>query len=261
MLDYINKLSFAARTLHEMANKHLKQLAGSCDTPDEEQDYYLGILRRQAMLAYDLGLILHDRPEENLTTPYIILRSMLDDYLHLTYLDLHENPHEEIIKINAEGHRQNFNSLMNLTVSENQEYYGENLGYLSDEELEQLKDSFRNKEENHKYFIDIENFKFQKFRTLTDLADSINGSENCNVARDRALFLWKSFSSFVHYSTYCFNFELGSDIIKWQQMEESLQYVYNSIFLAFKFFNQRDGVEFVDSKFIKEEMEFAIIIN
>lgn len=66
---------------------------------DEEQDYYLGILRRQAMMCYDFSVILEDRPSENLTTPYVIIRALLDDYLHLTYLDLHNVREEEITKI------------------------------------------------------------------------------------------------------------------------------------------------------------------
>ena len=76
-LDYINRLSHIALLLHEMANKNLDQLAGKCQEKHEMQDYYLGILRRQAMVCHDLHLILKQpsgKPDNTLCTSSLFVR-------------------------------------------------------------------------------------------------------------------------------------------------------------------------------------------
>lgn len=260
-LDYINRLSHISLILHEMANKNLDQLAGKCQEKHEMQDYYLGILRREAMVCHDLHLILKNRPQENLTTIYVLLRSLLDDFIHLVYLDLHDNPTEEIIKINAKSHKEHFESLAFLTNSKHQENNGESMNYLTAEGLEEVKTIFKSKEENKKYFTKINEFEFKRFIQLRQVAEKINGTNTCNIARDRAYYLWKDFSSFVHYANWCFEYELTEDIIKLQVIEESLQYVFNSILIAFKYFKQTFGIKTIITRYLIEEIKFGIIIT
>jgi hypothetical protein len=257
--SYINKLANVALKLSEMANDNLDQLNGKCEEPEEVQDYYLGMLRRQAMLTGDLWKILKERPPENLTTPYIILRSLLDDFLHLIYLDCHSSEEEEIVKINASAHKDNFKSLENLTTSDNQEYLGKSLNYLNKEKSEELKNIFKGFEKNKKYFDNIDEFKFKKFIPLSVLASKIDASEHYNVARDRAFYLWKSYSAFVHYSTWCFDMEMTDDIINIQQIEEALMYVFNSIYICAKKMEELKGIRCIVDPFMKTEMKFSIL--
>jgi len=259
MLDLINKISDLSYKLFEMANKNLEQLHGKCKDPEETQDYYLGMLRRQAMITYDLHLIMKNRPEENLTTPYILLRTLMDDFIHVIHLDLLDNPDEDILRINASGHKENFNSLKNLTLSDNQVYFGESFGYLTIEGFETLKETFKTKEINKKYFENTEGFKFKKFPTLTEVATSINSTENYNVARDRAFYMWKSFSSFVHYSNWCYAYEFSKNIVNIQQMEEALQYVFNTIHICSMYFKKTKGIECFVDRYIFEEMKFPLL--
>ena len=255
----MNQLANVAFRLSEMANKNLDQLNGKCDEPEEVRDYYLGMLRRQAMLTGDLYKILEDRPLENLTTPYILLRSLLDDFLHVVYLDGHAEPDEEIVKINASAHKDNFMSLENLTNSKNQEYFGRKFEYLSAEKLEEVKNTFKGFDKNKKYFSNIDEFKFKRFISLTNLAKEIDASENYNVARDRAFYLWKSYSAFVHYSTWCFEMENTDDIINVQQIEEAFQYVFNTIYLCAKKLKELEDVKCIIDKFMLTEMKFSIL--
>lgn len=257
--QYIKLLSDISHRLYSMANATLEQLDGKCTDPEETQDYYVGLLRRQAQLTYDLHTILVSRPKENLTTPYIILRALLDDFLHVLYLDLSDNIDEEIVCINAKGHRDNFKSLKNLTDSENQEYHGQNFGYLSEEAYEELKIVFKSKPKNQKYFTDIDNFELKGFKTMAQMALSINSTENNNIARDRTYFYWKSFSSFVHYSTWCYDYETTGDILKLKHMEESLQYVFNTIHFCSCYFRQTKGTNCYVDKFLLKEMKFALL--
>lgn len=257
--ELINSNSDLAMRLHEMANKNLDELIGKTQTAEEVQDYYLGMLRRQSMIAFDLGKILRDRPSENLTTPYILLRTLMDDFIHLLYLELVESREDEIIKINADGHRDNFNSLKNLTASQNQTYFNESFGYLSEEELEELKNTFKSKPQNHKYFADRDNFKFKKPPSLTEMANLINGSENYNVARDRSFYMWKTFSSFVHYSNWCFSYEYSEAIENIQMMEEALQYTFNSIHICSYHFRKTKGTNCYVDSYILKEMKFPLL--
>lgn len=258
-IEIINSNSDLALRLHAMANKNLEELAGKAQTAEEVQDYYLGMLRRQSMLTYDLGKMLRDRPAENLTTPYILLRTLMDDFIHLLYLELSENREEEIVKINADGNRDNFNSLKNLTNSGNQTYFNESFGYLSPVEFDELKDTFKNKPENHKYFIDRDNFKFKKPPSLTEMANLIVGSENHMVARDRALYMWKTFSSFVHYSNWCFKYEYNEAIENHQMMEEALQYTFNSIHICSYYFRKTKSTTVFVDKYILKELKFPLL--
>ena len=84
----MNYLRDEAKLLATLANSNLESLAGKCREKKETQDYYLGILRRQAILLLDLERILNDRNPELITTPFILLRSLMDDFLHLLYLEL-----------------------------------------------------------------------------------------------------------------------------------------------------------------------------
>lgn len=52
-----NELSEEAKKMFELANANLNLLAGKCQKKHEEQDYYLGIIRRQAIVFSDLSLI------------------------------------------------------------------------------------------------------------------------------------------------------------------------------------------------------------
>jgi hypothetical protein len=172
---------------------------------------------------------------------------------------LSKSQDEDIIKINASGHRDNFNSLKNLTLSENQVYFDESFDYLSLEDFEQLKTTFKEKEKNKKYFENIEDFKLKKSPSLTDIANSINSTENYNVARDRTFYMWKTFSSFVHYSNWCYSYEYSNDIVNIQMMEEALQYVFNTIHITAYYFRKTKGTSCFVDKYILEELKFPLL--
>ena len=145
----MNELSKQAKKLAELANKNLGQLAGKCQIKNEIQDYYLGILRRQAIMLLDLSKIFENRNQELVTTPYIILRSMLDDFLHILFLELQNDKEEQIVRINAKAHKQTFKSLKELTDSNHKHFNGNYEFYLNKQQFEDLKQTFIGKEENH----------------------------------------------------------------------------------------------------------------
>jgi hypothetical protein len=249
----MNELSEQAKKLAELTNKNLDQLAGKCPIRNEVQDYYLGIIRRQAIMLLDLSKILENRNRELVTTPYIILRSMLDDFLHLLFLELREDKEEQIILINAKAHKQTFKSLKELTDSNHKHFNGGYQFYLNNEQFEALKETFKGKEENQKYFQDIATFKFKNFLQLSQVASSINSTREVEIFKDRAYYFWCDFSTFVHYSNFSFYLEMNFDPASLHKIDESFQYCYNSIYLAFKYFERTLGLTFIDNEELKNK--------
>ena len=248
----IEHLTNEANLLAELANSNLGSLEGYCHDKIEIQDYYLGILRRQAILHLDLERILKNRNSELITTPFILLRSLMDDFLHLLYLELHTNKEEEIIKINAKGYKQSFKSIEDLTNSNHNHFNGTYRNYLNNKQFQALKDKFTGNPRNDKYFKNKNEFKFKNFIPLTHVAENITYSKNVDKFKDRAFYLWKEFSSFVHYSNISFYLETNLNPINLQKIEEGFQYCYNSIYLAFKYFERTFGIEFNDNEKLRE---------
>jgi hypothetical protein len=239
-----NELSEDAKKLSVLANENLSLLSGKCQEEFEMQDYYLGILRRHAILLTDLSLILKDRNSECISTPFILLRCLLDDFLHLLYLELRDDKANEITKINADVYKHSFNALIDLTNSNYENFNGKYQFYLTYEQLKEVQDKFISKEKNKKYFKNQCGFKFKGFKRINDMVNTTSYSRNVNIFRDRAYYLWKEFSSFVHYSNYSFKYELRGADENLNMIDESFQYCYNSIYLAFKYFERNLNIEF-----------------
>jgi hypothetical protein len=248
----IKHLTNEAKLLAELANQNLSSLDGRCPDKIEIQDYYLGILRRQAILLLDLKKVLKNRNSELITTPFILLRSLLDDFLHLLYLELHEDRVEEIVKINAKTNKQSFKSIEELTNSNHNYFNGAYRYYLNNVEFQALKDIFTGKPENDKYFTNKAEFRFKNFLTLSQVVERISHSREVEIFRDRAFYLWKEFSSFVHFSNSSFYLETNPNPINLHKIEEGFQYCYNSIYLSFKYFERTLGIEFIDSEELRQ---------
>lgn len=254
-----SSLSEDAKKIYELANENLGLLNGKCHEKIEIQDYYLGILRRQAILLLDLSLILKDREEANISTPFIILRSLLDDFLHLLYLEIHKDRGTEIIHINADSLSHCFKSLEDLTNSNDNHFKGKYPFYLTGSQLQEFKDQFVGKEANIKYFKNPLTFKFKSFRKFTDMVKSFSHSHEVDIFKDRAYYLWKEFSSFVHYSNYSFEYELNKSEVNLHMIDESFQYCYNSIYLAYKYFERELKIKFKDNGELRSK--YGIIYN
>jgi len=248
----IDQLANEAKLLGDLANSNLDSLKGTCMEKNEIPDYYLGILRRQAILLIDLERLLNNRNPELITTPFIVLRSLMDDFLHILYLELHANKEEEIIKINASSYKQSFRSIEDLTNSNYNHFDGQYVEYLTNEQFQALKDTFVSKAENDRYFTDKENFRFKTFIPLSSVAESITHTQYVEIFKDRAFYLWKEFSSFVHYSNFSFYLEMNADPLNIYKIEEGFQYCYNTIYLAFKFFERNMNIDFKDNEELRE---------
>lgn len=245
------ELSVNAKKLSDLANENLELLSGKCPDRIEIQDYYLGILKRQVILLSDLSKILNNRDREHISTPFIILRSLLDDFLHLVYLELHSDKEAEITKINASTHKQSFKSLDNLANSSYE--------HMTHTKLKEVKAIFKSKDGNKKYFKNVQSFKFIGFMIFDEMVNSISLPSDIEMFKVRAYYLWKEFSSFVHYSNYSFDYEMADAEQNLLMIDESLQYCYNSIYLAFKYFERTLKIGFKDN--VELGSKYGIILK
>lgn len=178
--------------------------------------------------------------------------------MHLIYLELSNNKEEEIIRINAEAYRHCFSSLQKLTDSNYENFDGKYPFYLKREEVEEVKRQFANKEKNKKYFSEISRFKFKDFITFNILTNRITHSREIKIYRDRAYYLWKEFSEFVHYSTFSFKTEQQDAPESMNKIDETFQYCYNSIYLSFKYFSLEYDLKFIDNEMLKKRYDIIL---
>ena len=161
-------------------------------------------------------------------------------------MEFHENREEEIIKITALEYSRDFDVTLMLTNLNNTHFNGKDPTYITIEQFNELKENFKNKPENSKYFEDIPNFKFKKFITLKDLVNKINCPESVQVFKDIAFYYWKEYSNFIHYSNFSCYYELNDDNreLNLQKIDESFQFCYNTIYLSFKYFERNLKISF-----------------
>lgn len=242
-----------ARKIARFADRNLGQLDGMCQDKQLLQDYYLGMVRRQAIVLYDIALLLERTQHQNLTSVLILCRCLLDDFLHVFFLKLNDDEEDNIIKLNADVHRQMFNSIRNIMESNHHHFDGENQFYITEEEFEHTKAVFKGRQENDMYFIDKEAFRFKKFKSLSDIATGITDFELSKLAQ-RAFYFWKEFSEFVHYSNITYEIEIDVDNAgnHFYKIEEVLLYAYNTIELAFRYFTGEFGLDLIDEENLSE---------
>jgi len=93
--------------------------------------------------------------------------------------------------------------------------------------------------------------------TFSTMTDMISISKEVEIYKARVYYLWKEFSSFVHFSNYSFEYELQDSEENLSMIYESFQYVYNTIYLSFKYFERELKLEFIDDNELNKK--FGII--
>jgi len=248
MLPDINKefLAVEAKKILDFANANLGQLKGKWGKKDTTQDYFLGIIRRQTIILYDLIALLQNSPHNNFTSLFILCRCLADDFLYVFYLKMHNDEDENIVRISANAYNKSFMALDVLTESNHKHFNGEFPFYLTRGKLNELKNYFKSKNENAKFFKDKEKFVFKSFLQLTQLAGKTEDFELSKLTL-RAFYLWKQFSDFVHYSNSTFGLEMNNENEQTylRMIEEVFLYTFNTVELAFRYFIKKHNLKLI----------------
>jgi len=242
-----------AKKVAAFADSNLGQLAGMCQEKIMLQDYYLGMIRRQAILLSDIAILIEHTAHHNISSIFIIVRCLLDDFLHVLYFKLNGDEEENITKLNADVHRQMFKSVEVIMESNHLHFEGQNPFYITDEAFVALKEQFINRGENDIYFVNKGQFRFKKFKTLLEIASGITDFDLSKLSQ-RAFYFWKDTSEFIHYSNTTFEKEINADNKQHNLaiLEEIILYSYNTIELSFRYFRDLHAFDLIDEDNLAE---------
>lgn len=218
------------------------------DSNEEINSTYLGLLVRQITLNSDLSILLENKKHIYHTSQLILLRCLIDDFMHIVYISNQTNTEELIVNYNADAYSKNFQKLKDLATL-NEEKLGGNYPHyptykMLDEVMEKMK---TNPKRNH-YLADIENFKFKTFKNTGNIIRGL-GEEDYAHQLKRAYFIWRKLSDFVHYSNLAFNEEQvmdpGNDYT-YNEFAEIIFYSYRTVMICLNYFQNTHGLKIID---------------
>jgi hypothetical protein len=176
------------------------------DPNDELDSTYVGLILRQIAINNDLATLFANKNHEYHTSQFILLRCLVDDFIHFTFIVNQENSEELIINLNAEAIHKNFNKIKELAEF-NEEKLGGNYPHyptyeLMDKVMQRVKDSPRRQQ----HFSNKEEFKFKSFKPTGNIVRELGDFDYSHQIR-RAYFIWRKLSDHVHYSNFAFEEE------------------------------------------------------
>lgn len=242
-----------ARKIATLGDANLAQLSGLCQEKELQQDYYLGMIRRQVHLLHDIATLMESDAHQNFSSIFILCRCLLDDFLHVFYLKQCGHEKDEITNLNADVHRQAFLALEVTMLSNHKHFKGRYPHYMTKQEFDQLKAHFQSRKENNIFFRNKASFSFKRFKTLSEVAEGIADFELSKLSR-RAYYIWKDTSEFIHYSNATFERESSQDdhLHNLYLIEEVMLYAYNTIELSWRHFADVLAFELIDQDQLKD---------
>lgn len=234
----------------QFGNENFEQIEKlNLDPNDEHDSTYVGMILRQITINNDLSTLLKNKNHGYLTSEFILLRCLVGDFIHITFIVNQENSEEVIVDFNADAISKNYRKIFDLATL-NEEKLGGNYPYYPTYALmEEVKEKIKNSPRRQQYFKDKDNFKFKSFKATGNLIRDLGDYEYSHELR-RAYFIWRKLSDFVHYSNFAFeeeqeiNPETDSTFT---EFAEIISYSYMTILNCFKHFTERYNLELIDT--------------
>jgi len=237
--------------LVKFGNENFEQIEKLNLEPNDEHDStYIGMLLRQITINNDLSSLLKNKNHGYLTSEFILLRCLIDDFIHITYIVNQENSEEVIIEFNADAISNNFKKLSELAKLNEEKLGGNYPFYPTYNFMEEVKEKIKNSPRRQQYFSDKDNFKFKTFKPTGNLIRDLGDTEYSHRLR-RAYFIWRKLSDFVHYSNSSFEEEQRIDPetdSTYTEFAEIISYSYMTILNCFGHFANRYGLTIIDSQ-------------
>lgn len=236
-----------AKRITDFAEDNLKQLGERCQTEELMQDFYLGLIRRQSVFSIDFSSILNQSLHNTYISLLILSRCIIDDYIRLTYIQSQTDPFEALVKMNADAYKKIITNLEKLADVNEKIGMGKVPYYPTKELVQETKEKFKGKEKNKKYFDNIEQFKLKSFPSTRSIIESF-ALDKLGGSMNRAFYIWRHLSDYVHYSNCSFELEINPDNYgaNMNYMQECIFYSYKVIKLSFVFFEKRDSLKLID---------------
>lgn len=234
----------------QFGNENFEQIDKlDLDPNDEHDSTYVGMILRQITINSDLASILENKSHGYLTSEFILLRCLIDDFIHIAYIVNQENSEDVVVNFNADALSKNFKKLFELAVLNEETLGGTYPYYPTYASMEEVKEKMKKSPRRQQHFSDKDKFEFKKFKNTGSLIRDL-GDEDYSHQLKRAYFIWRKLSDFVHYSNLSFQEEqsINPDTDStFTEFAEIISYSYKTILNCFKHFETRYGLELIDS--------------
>lgn len=242
------------------AHDNLKQIEElNIDLKKEAESFFTGIINRQYILTKDLLILFKNKNSTYLGSQLILFRCIVDDFIHLTYIVNQIDSNEMMIKFNSDAYNKNFIRLKKLAVLNETKLEGKYPNYPTYQQIEALKESFKNQNNNAEYFINKEDFKLKTFDNMGNIIGKLNDENYAHKLR-RAYYFWGHLSDFVHYSNFSFRLERKINPKQdntYLMFAEIIQYSYQVIKTSFEYFERTYDIELIDKNKLSERYKDA----
>jgi len=217
--------------------------------------FLLGLSSRHAIILQDIHFILRDNPASQLTSCFILFRSLMDDFLTLLYFEAGNFNPEDLNKHAAESEKHWF-KMYDQSREINEEHFGyANPDLATQQFVDQQKANFAALPGNDILFEDKAQFKFKKFPTTADQVKEMvkryldeTGKSDEQKQTDKkiakanvhAYVIWMLLSKYVHYSYRSYQLETSKETrqTEIEQMGEILMYCFKAVHIISHRLNQ-----------------------
>ncbi len=234
----------------KFGNENFAQIEQLNIDPNYElESTYVGMILRQITINHDLALLMQNKKHDYHTSELILLRCLVDDFLHMSYIVNQYNSDDVIVNFNADALDKNFKKLFDLAKLNEETLGGNYPFYPTYAFMEEIKEKIKNSPKRQQHLSDKENFKFKTFKNTGQIIRELKNESYSHSLR-RAYFIWRKLSDFVHYSNTTFveeqmmNPKIDST---YTEFAEIISYSYFTILNCFKYFQNRYNLEIIDT--------------
>ncbi len=241
IIDLTEKISNLAYDILIQLNEHKIK-------PTYIDEFYLGILMRIRSFTRDIMLLLKSNHENQITSVFVLLRVMIDDFIRL--FSVYARPKtmkEEIIKIEADAHDHRFKSINESASINNQFFNGNKEGYSTQEFYDEAVNKFKENPKNDKFFSNKETFKFKKLPPISNTFKIMQNDIKVN-ANIHSFAIYKFLTQYVHFSNLTLDIQRTPSVreLEINQIEEILLYSYKALLMIYDYFNKTYPIKLKD---------------
>jgi hypothetical protein len=238
-----NEASILAEDLGKIAADILQQINELKITPTNVENFYLGLINRASVILKDTSFILKANSEQEITSAFILLRVLLDDFIRALSVYASNDRENEITLIEADALNHKFKTFQENVDINNNIYQGTHKSLSTQQEIDNALNKVLANTNFDKFFSNKNNLPKPKFKTLTPIANVFKVLMNGNTYSDASIHshaLYKELTRHVHYSNISFPFDTEE---KQKEAEinilpEALFYCYKMTLIYFEIFSK-----------------------
>ena len=110
---------------------------------DDFDSTYYGLIIRQYCIISDIRLLFTHKTDNSLTSELILFRSLIDDYIHITYIVNQSDKEEQILNFNGDAINKNFKKLSDLATFNEEKLKGKYPYYPTKKSIDEIKEKIK----------------------------------------------------------------------------------------------------------------------